>query len=210
MRDLMSVWNRVLPGGPWKQFVLAVLSLVLAGNSAAEASAHLNREFPVAGQVSYGRAHHDYPATDMFAPCGTRVVAPVGGLVLEVNRVDRWNPQTDRGRTRGGKYVSLRGRDGVRYYGSHLSMIRGVVRPGTRVHAGQTLGRVGHTGSARFTACHLHFGLSPVCRGTGQWWIRRGVVSPYRFLNRWRSGGHLSPARAVSAWKKEHGCPSRP
>jgi len=170
----------------------------------------LDREFPVVGETSYANAHHDYPATDIFAACGSPVVSPVSGAVLEVNRVDRWDPQTDRGGARGGKFVSVRGDDGVRYYGSHLSRIRHHIGPGAGVVAGQRLGRVGRSGSARGTACHLHFGLSPVCDGTGQWWIRRGVVSPYRLLNRWRSGRDPSPVRAVSAWKEENGCPIRP
>jgi hypothetical protein len=53
----------------------------------------------------------------------------------------------------------------------------------------------------------VHFGLSPVCKGVGQWWIRRGVVWRYRFLRSWESGGNRSPARAVAAWRHEHGCP---
>lgn len=200
-----------IPGGNiWTELLLGGLGWVLAIYPAGQVSPHLDREFPVAAEASYGSTHHDYLASDVFAGCGSRVVAPVAGLVLEVRRVDRWDPDTDRGAARGGKFVSLRGRDGVRYYGSHLSGIRAAIEPGTRVPAGQPLGRVGHTGSARFTDCHLHFGISPVCAGTGQWWIRRGVVSPYPFLNRWRAGGHRSPARAVSEWKQEHGCPSRP
>jgi peptidoglycan LD-endopeptidase LytH len=194
----------------WVQLLSGSLGWVLAIYPAGQAPAPVDREFPVASPASYGSTHHDYPATDIFAACGSPVVAPVDAVVLEVGRRDRWDPSTDRGAARGGKFVSLRGRDGVRYYGSHLARIPTGVAAGAEVRAGQRVGRVGHTGSARSTPCHLHFGISPVCRGTGQWWIRRGVVNPYRFLNRWRSGRHLSPARAVSRWKLEHGCPSRP
>src|SRR6185503_8548660 len=42
--------------------------------------------YPVAGRTSYGRTHHDYPATDIFAPCGTAVRAVTDGVVLEVSR----------------------------------------------------------------------------------------------------------------------------
>ncbi len=198
------------PANIWSQLLLGGLGWVLAIYPAGQAPEDLDRAFPVTGDASYGSTHHDYPATDIFAACDSRVVAPVGGLVLEVNRVDRWEPDTDRGADRGGRFVSIRGDDGVRYYGSHLAGVRDGVAPGARVHAGQTLGRVGHSGSARSTPCHLHFGISPVCRGTGQWWIRRGVVNPYHYLNRWRAGGHRSPADAVSDWKQEHGCPARP
>ena len=181
--------------------------LVLAAQPVTGTTAPVRREFPVVGPTSYGRAHHDYPATDVFAACGRRVLSPVDGVVLELRRRDRWDPATDRGGDRGGKFVSIRGRDGVRYYLSHFSGIRAYVRRGTSVRAGQHIAWVGHTGSARGTACHVHFGLSPVCAGVGQWWIRRGVVWPYRFLRSWESGGNRSPARAVAAWRHEHGCP---
>ena len=169
----------------------------------------VHRHFPVAGQVSYGRAHHDYPATDIWAACGSRVLSPVDGTVLEVERRDRWRPATDLGRDRGGRFVSIRGNDGVRYYGSHLRRVRTGLSAGVRVRAGQRIGLVGHSGNARYVGCQLHFGLSPVCRGTGQWWIRRGVVSPYPFLRSWQRGGDRSPRRAVLAWQRHHGCPSR-
>lgn len=173
----------------------------------AGAASVLRHEFPVRGSTSYAPAHHDYPATDIFAACGGRAVSPVDGVVLELSRRDRWDPATNRGAQRGGKFVSVRGQDGVRYYLSHLSGIRREVRPGVRVRAGQHLAWVGRTGSARHTPCHVHLGLSPVCRGTGQWWVRRGVVAPYRFLRSWEPGGNRSPARAVAAWKRDHGCP---
>jgi len=199
----------------WGQILLGALSWWLAvypsaQYPSAQGSAHLEREFPVEGRADYSSAHHDYPATDIFAACGSRVVAPVDGVVLEANRVDRWDPESDLGRDRGGRFLSVRGQDGVRYYMSHLFEISVGIAQGTSIRAGSQIGRVGHTGSARFTPCHVHFGLSPVCEGTGQWWIRRGVVSPYPFLSRWRSGGQSSPAGAISAWKLQHGCPNRP
>lgn len=188
--------------------VAALLAgLLLAAQPVAGATAPVHRDFPVPGPTGYGRAHHDYPATDIFAACGRRALSPVDGVVLELRRHDRWDPATDRGADRGGKFVSIRGRDGVRYYMSHLSGIRRQVHAGMRVRAGQHLSWVGHTGSARFTSCHVHFGLSPVCGGTGEWWIRRGVVRPYRFLRSWERGGNRSPAAAVAAWRHEHGCP---
>jgi murein DD-endopeptidase MepM/ murein hydrolase activator NlpD len=165
--------------------------------------------FPVAGRVSYGRTHGLYPATDLFAPCGRRVVAPVGGVVLEVSRVDRFDAAHPAGESKGGRSVSLRGDDGVRHYLSHLLSISGDVRPGARVRAGQPLATVGRTGNSS-GVCHLHYALSPVCAGTGDWWVRRGVVYPWPFLDRWRAGRPASPLRAVRAWEAAHGCPSRP
>lgn len=196
---------------PWTTLTQHVGALALAWvfgmYPATLAPSYVNQEFPVAGPTDYADAHHDYPATDIFADCGERVVSPVRGVVLEVNRVDRWDPANSVGRDRGGKFFSIEGKDGVRYYGSHLSTIRAGIRPGLTVSPGQHLGRVGRTGSARSTPCHLHFALSPVCKGTGQWWVRRGVVSPYRYLKRWESGRALSPAKAVAAWERRNGCP---
>ena len=177
---------------------------------ATATSTVVHHHFPVTGHVSYGSAHHDYPAADIFAACGSPVVSPVDGVVLEVGRTDRWDPATNKGSTRGGRFVSVRGDDGVRYYGSHLRRVRPGLAAGDRVKAGARLGRVGASGDARYSGCHLHFGLSPVCRGTGDWWVRRGEVSPYRFLRSWQAQGNLSPRRAVRLWHQRHGCPTHP
>ena len=48
--------------------------------------------FPVAGEASFGSSHAGYRATDVFADCGTPVVAVTDGEVLEVSRVDRYDP----------------------------------------------------------------------------------------------------------------------
>ena len=166
--------------------------------------------FPVAGcRVSYGHVHHDYPATDVFAARGCRFVAPTDGVVDEVMRVDRWSPGTDRGADRGGLAVSVVGVDGVRYYGSHLGSVAPGVAPGVRVRAGTLLGRVSNTGSARGIATHLHFGLSWPTRH-GVWWVRRGMVYPWPFLDAWRRGGARSPAPAVRAALAEAGTPVPP
>jgi len=180
------------------------------GAAARSALARARHLFPVRGRTSYSRFHHDYPATDIFAACRTRVVAPTRGVVLEVSRRDRWRPARDNPATRGGKSVSMRGVDGVRYYGSHLRAVATGVRAGRHVRAGTLLGRVGQTGNARGVGCHLHFGLSPVCAGTGDWWIRRGTVRPFRFLRAWEHHRNLSPRHAVRRWHARHGCPRRP
>jgi murein DD-endopeptidase MepM/ murein hydrolase activator NlpD len=164
--------------------------------------------FPIlGGGVSYGHAHHDYPASDIFAPCGAAFVAVTAGRVSEVSRQDRWSARVNDGATRGGLSVALVGDDGVRYYGSHLSAVAPSVVPGARVGAGQRLGVVGHSGDAAGLACHVHFGISPPC-GTGDWWVRRGVLFPWPYLDDWRRGRPGSPASAVAAWRTAHGCPS--
>jgi len=165
----------------------------------AERKVPVRYRFPVAGcRVDYGRSHHDYPATDIFAARGCAFVAPVDGRVDEVARSDHWSAASDRGADRGGRSVSLVGVDGVRYYGSHLEAVAAGIAPGVRVRAGRLLGRVGNSGSASVTAVHLHFGISWPTR-PGVWWVRRGVLYPWRYLDSWRAGGNLSPVRAVRA-----------
>ena len=145
---------------------------------------------------TYARSHHDYPAADIFAPCGTEVVAVTGGVVQELSRQDLWSAATDSGETRSGLFVSVVGDDGVRYYGSHLRSVDDAVRPGTRVTAGQRLGLVGDTGNAAGTGCHLHFGLSAPC-GPGDWERRRGEVWPQRYLDEWTAGRDAAPATEI-------------
>jgi hypothetical protein len=168
--------------------------------------------FPVqpSRHVSFARVHHDYPATDIFAACGDSFRAPTSGGVLAVSRVDGWDPKVNAGATRGGLSVTLLGVDGVRYYGSHLSSVTGGLRVGAEVVSGQPLGVVGHTGDARSVPCHVHFGISPDCAGSTDWWNRRGVLYPWPYLDSWRAGGQLSPTTAIVAWRSRHGCPSRP
>ena len=127
--------------------VLALLLLFTSMPSAHAAPIYI---FPVANcEVNYARAHHDYPATDILAKAGCRFVAPINGVVDEVNRTDRWSGKTNLGIDRGGLYVSIIGEDGVRYYGSHLRSIPATIQPGVSVTAGQELGSIGSTGRDR-------------------------------------------------------------
>jgi murein DD-endopeptidase MepM/ murein hydrolase activator NlpD len=72
------------------------------------------------------------------------------------------------------------------------------------VHAGQLIGEVGNSGDARYVASHLHFGISwPT--GPGIWWVRRGEVYPWPYLDAWRAGIMLSPAAAVAAKHRQVG-----
>jgi peptidoglycan LD-endopeptidase LytH len=165
--------------------------------------------FPVqGGKVSYAHTHHDYAASDIITACGNKVVAPVNGIVLAVVREDTWTAKANLGATRGGLSVSILGDDGVRYYGSHLRKILDSIQPNVRVTAGDQLGEVGDTGDA--SACHLHFGISPPCQRTGDWWIARGTIYPWPYLDSWRSGGNKSPVNEVAAWQIKHGCPTKP
>jgi murein DD-endopeptidase MepM/ murein hydrolase activator NlpD len=176
-----------------------------ATTTSTRAAAPVRYRFPVADcRAQYGNSHHDYPAADMFTGRGCAFVAPLAGRVDEVTRTDTWSQATDKGADRGGRSVSLVGVDGVRYYGSHLEAIAAGIAPGTRVRAGQVLGRIGNSGSARVTAVHLHFGISWPTR-PGIWWVRRGMIPPARYLDAWRAGERLSPVRAVRAARAEAG-----
>jgi len=155
-------------------------------------------------QGDYGHSHHDYPASDMFATCGTPFVSPVSGQVQDVVRKDTWSSKTDDPAVRGGLSVSVVGDDGVRYYGSHLQSVESGIEPGVRVTPGQPLGKVGETGNAKGTGCHLHFGISPPTRA-GDWEVRRGTIYPWPYLDSWRDGGQKSPVDEVRAYAQKHG-----
>jgi murein DD-endopeptidase MepM/ murein hydrolase activator NlpD len=155
--------------------------------------------FPIVDCASsYSHYHHDYPANDIYVAVGCPFVAVTAGVVDEVGLVNLW-PKTKTGATRGGKFVSIVGDDGVRYYGSHLSEVEPGIRPGVRVDIGTLLGKTGLTGNSH--SPHLHFGMSwPT--GPDQWWVRRGEVYPWKYLDAWRQGISLSPVAAVAAQHK--------
>ena len=152
------------------------------------------REPAVAG---WGPGHSGYPATDIFAACGAELVSPVDGVLLEVRTVDGWDPAVDNPATRGGRSISIRGADSVRYYLAHLDEVDPALVPGETVAVGQRLGTVGLTG--RTSGCHVHFGISPPCPGR-EWSVRRGVVEPAAYLDDWRTDVPTNPAVEVAAW----------
>ena len=161
--------------------------------------------FPIAGcTVKYGKYHHDYPASDIFAKKGCAFVAPIAGVVDEVNTEDKWSGKTNKGADRGGLSISIIGDDGNRYYGSHLSKIEANIVPGYKVVTGEKLGEIGTSGSAKGTKPHLHFGISyPTEKGI--WWVRRGVglekgkTSPWKYLQAWQVGKDLKPKVVIPA-----------
>lgn len=94
--------------------------------------------FPRSG----GRVHE---GTDLFAPRGTEVRAPVSGTIEYLS-----------GRI-GGLQFRLYGDDGHLYIGSHMD----TVGPTGWVAAGTLIGSVGDTGNARGSNPHLHFEIHP-------------------------------------------------
>ena len=124
-------------------------------------------------------------------------MSPVNGVLLEVRRINDYDPAVDNPATRGGRSVSILGDDGVRYYLAHFELVADALEPGGRVAAGDPIGTIGTTG--RSSACHLHFGISPPCPDR-EWSVRRGVVWPFAYLDDWRRGGQASPVAEVAAF----------
>ncbi|MGV9377602.1 M23 family metallopeptidase [Nonomuraea sp. NPDC003707] len=151
--------------------------------------------FPVKGcKTTYQRQLLVLPKTTIWAPQGCAFVAPIGGVVDEVNLQDKWSPSTDAGAAREGRFVTIIGEDGVRYLGGHLDTIADGVRPGVPVKAGQLLGRVGRTGNARETGPNLYFAISWKT-GPAFWWVRRGMVKPWDYLDAWATGNRTYSPR---------------
>jgi murein DD-endopeptidase MepM/ murein hydrolase activator NlpD len=188
-----------------RMLMVFLSSLILVGLS-LPAKAEFSYVFPVKGcKTTFPWYHHDYPAADIKARLGCAFVAPIGGVVQDVNLKDRWSGKTNLGQDRGGLSVSIIGDDGVRYYGSHLSKVEEGIEPGVRVEVGQKLGEIGRSGSARgIPRPHLHFGISYQTE-PGDWEIRRGAIKPWKYLEAWKKGESLSPVKEVANAKKRAG-----
>ena len=115
----------------------------------------LDHKFPVRGPHDYGgsqavfgtpRTGRSHQGHDVFAACGTPLVAARGGTVV----FKAWHANA-------GNYVVVRGDgNGVDYVYMHLTD-PALTERGATVGTGQRLGSVGETGNAR--GCHLHFEL---------------------------------------------------
>ncbi|MFS1300334.1 M23 family metallopeptidase [Streptosporangium longisporum] len=166
--------------------------------------------FPVKGcSVNYQSRLLVLPKTTIWAGKGCAFVSPVSGVVDEVNTKNRWKPSTDRGADREGRFVTVVGDDGVRYLGGHLDEVVDGIRPGVRVGAGQTLGRIGNSGNARSTASNLYFAIS--WKTSPQlWWVRRGMVNPWNYLDAWLKGNPtLSPREEMQTVMNRTGAAPR-
>jgi murein DD-endopeptidase MepM/ murein hydrolase activator NlpD len=184
----------------WIAALLASGLMLLHPSGWTTAVDEMDYVYPVPGGA-HSRSHLDYPAADIFKSCWAMVVAPADGRIVHLRRIDYWKPRVDNPATRGGISIAIVDEQGVRHYLAHLARIRGDLVKGDRVAAGQRLGRMGRTGRAG--ACHTHYGLSPTCPNV-EWWVRRGVIWPQRFLPDWRSGIMTSPHRAIRKWLDAH------
>ena len=188
------------------RLVLFLATTLIFSSLGSPAKAEFSYVYPVSGcKTTFPWYHHDYPAADIKARLGCAFVAPIGGVVQDVSRKDRWSGKTNLGQVRGGLSVSILGDDGVRYYGSHLSKVEVGIESGVRVETGQKLGEIGRSGSARgIPRPHLHFGISYQTQ-PGDWEIRRGAIKPWKYLEAWKKGESLSPVKEVANAKKRAG-----
>jgi murein DD-endopeptidase MepM/ murein hydrolase activator NlpD len=135
--------------------------------------------FPVRGrhdfggegaQFGAGRSGRSHQGHDVFATCGTRMVAARGGRV----KFKQYHAAA-------GHYLVIDG-DGtdVDYAYMHLDQ-PSPFSAGDRVYTGQTIGAVGESGNAR--GCHLHFELW----GAPGWYDGGKPFDPHPSLQAWDS-----------------------
>ena len=163
---------RVLPG--------AGARIQAAANPGPQATGFfdlVDHMFPIRGRHDFGgraagfgtgRSGHTHQGHDVFAKCGTRLVAARGGVV----KLNKYQGNA-------GNYIVVDG-DGtdVDYVYMHMQS-RSPLKKGARVLTGQQIGRVGDTGVAQ--GCHLHFELW----GAPGWYTGGKPLNPLPFLQAW-------------------------
>ena len=137
----------------------------------------MDHKFPVRGRHEYGtgiaafgaqRDGHTHQGQDVFADCGTPLVAARGGVV----KLNQHDPKA-------GNYLVI---DGAGTDVDYAYMHRRRPAPrarGAAVLTGQPLGEVGDTGDA--DGCHLHFEM---WSGPG-WYTGGAPLDPLPFLQAW-------------------------
>lgn len=108
--------------------------------------------FPIRGRHDRGRYETNdfgggrgHQGQDMFAACGTPLVAALGGVVKRSGSEGA-----------GGNYAVISSRDGRDWVYMHLAELP-LVKTGEKVATGERIGAVGDSGNA--DGCHLHFEL---------------------------------------------------
>ena len=130
--------------------------------------------FPIRGKHDLGQSAangfgggRNHQGQDMFAACGTPLVAARGGVVEKATF-----------QSRAGNFVVIADETGQSYVYMHMSE-PAVVTKGQAVETGQPIGEVGQTGRA--SGCHLHFEL-----WTAPGWYKGGkAIDPLPDLRRW-------------------------
>ena len=129
--------------------------------------------FPIQGKYSFGTevnrfgGGRGHQGQDVFASCGTPIVAALGGEVT----ASAWQDAA-------GNYVVITSADGRSQAYMHM-LERSTLHKGDQVRSGASVGRVGETGRA--SGCHLHFEL-----WTAPGWYAGGSpIDPLPTLKGW-------------------------
>lgn len=142
-----------------------------SGSSDATGFAYYDHKFPLRGKHYYGDglgAGRGHQGQDVFAKCGTKIVAARGGTV-----------QVNAYQSAAGYYVVIDGKKtGKDYVYMHMER-KGRPKQGSRVKTGEMIGRESDTGDAQ--GCHLHFEL-----WSAPGWYEGGhVLDPTGPLKKW-------------------------
>ena len=160
-------WNGVTDGGDVARNGKYEFRSGSGDSAAFEQYDHI---FPINGKHDYGDgigAGRGHQGQDIFADCGTKLVAARAGKV-EVNQFH----------SAAGNYLVIDGKKtDVDYAYMHMQEPSSL-QPGDKVRTGQAIGRVGATGNA--SGCHLHFEM-----WDGQWQGGGSVMDPAPHLKRW-------------------------
>lgn len=130
--------------------------------------------FPLRGAHSYGdgigapRAGHTHQGQDVFAQCGTKMVAARGGRVQYAGY-----------HSSAGNYIVIDGKStGIDFVYMHL-VGPALFREGQVVRTGQKIGGVGESGNA--SGCHVHYEMW----GPPGWYEGGSFLDPTPALKRW-------------------------
>ena len=144
----------------------------LSGGAGAGAKfSYYDHIFPLRGKHTYGDglgAGRGHMGQDVFAKCGTKIVAARGGRI-----------QANAYQSAAGYYLVIDGnKTGKDYTYMHMEQ-RGRPAVGTKVHTGDVIGYESDTGDAQ--GCHLHFEL-----WSAPGWYEGGhVLDPTAPLKKW-------------------------
>ena len=165
--------DQAAPTGNYKWRIGAVGGQLEDGGTGSYFSLY-DHIFPIRGKHTYGdgvgaqRKGHSHQGQDVFAKCGTPLVAARGGRV-----------QYTGFHGAAGNYLVIDGKGTGRDYAYMHLADKVTFNEGDRIYTGQQIGAVGQSGNA--SGCHLHFELwSPP-----GWYEGGHFMNPTKKLRRW-------------------------
>ncbi len=156
------------------RFRISALNGSSGGGESGTAFGYYDHIFPIRGGHTYGdgvgapRKGHTHQGQDVFADCGTKLVAARGGRV-----------QFKGYQSAAGNYLVIDGAGTGRDYAYMHMRKPAEVKKGAKVFTGERIGEVGDTGDA--TGCHLHFEMW----SKPGWYEGGHFMDPKPFLKRW-------------------------